>query len=103
MRLFGGEAQRVEKLRRQIGKVSKALLRIVERQGINGLHFDAADAARLHDTHFPLQLRFIDGWPEPPPSHHDPRIVGRILESASQLSQGWIGGASAHRDRYYRQ
>src|SRR5258708_6035781 len=79
-RLFPGESQRVQKLIGEIRRISKPVLGVVERQGIYGLHFKSADAAFLHEAHFTLELRFGNSGAEPPPAHHDSRVVRRIFE-----------------------
>src|SRR5437588_5088918 len=81
-RFLAGESQRVQKFIRDIRRVSKPVLGIVESHGIYGLHFKSADAAFLHEAHFALEFRLGNGRTEPPPAHHDPRVVRRVFEDA---------------------
>ena len=52
---------------------------------IGRLDFKAADAALLHDVHFAFEFRLGDRRPEPPPAHHDPRVVRRLIEAVLKL------------------
>ena len=77
--LLAGECERVEELAGEIRQVADAMRRIVQNQRIDRLHLEAADAALLHGEHLALQLRPGHRGAEPPPAHHDPRIVRGVL------------------------
>ena len=55
-------------------------------QRVHRLHLEPADAALLHRAHLALQLR-LHRRSEPPPAHHDPRVIGRTLEARPQVRQ----------------
>ena len=71
------------------GSVADPARGIVERDGIDRLHFDAADAARLHRLQLALELVVRDRRPEPPPPHHGCRVVRRrgegVLERGDRV------------------
>ena len=61
---------------------------IVEFQRIGRLNFDAADSGIPHELEFSLQLLFRHGGAEPPPTHHDPAIVRRVLKRLPEITYG---------------
>src|SRR5258707_6571889 len=72
-RFLAGESQRVQKFIREIRRVSKPVLGIVESHGIYGLHFKAPDTAFFHEAHFTLEFRLGNGGSRTPPTHPDLR------------------------------
>jgi hypothetical protein len=102
VRFGAGEAQGGEEVVREVRQVADAVGGVVELQGVNGLHLEAADAAFLHDAHLALELRCGDGRTEPPPADHDAGIVGGMLEIAAEVCEGgWCSGR--HPERCQRQ
>ena len=90
--LSDGEAEHVEKLVREIPNVVETGCGVVQRHGVNRLHFDAAHSAGLHGAHLALDLRLGDARSEPPPAHHDAGIVGRVFERPPEGFNIGIGG-----------
>src|SRR5262249_15896652 len=78
--LLTGEAQGLDELIREKRQDPDSLLRILQHQGIDGLHLKAPDAAFLHHAQLPLELRLGYRGSKPPPAHHDARVVGRVYE-----------------------
>ena len=70
----------------------KPVLRIVQRHGVNRLHLGAAHSAGLHGAQFALDFGLGDARSEPPPTHHDAGIVGRVFERPPESFNVRIGG-----------
>ena len=75
----------VQKFRRKELQIHQPGNRAVQRQRISWLHFKPAETALFHRLHLFQQLRLGDRRAEPPPAHHRPRIIGRLLEGFPQL------------------
>jgi len=60
---------------------------IIQSQGINRLHFETADSARLHQPHLALQFVRADRRPKPPPARHDLAVFRRVDERLPQTGE----------------
>jgi hypothetical protein len=89
-----GEVHGVKEFRRHVGKIPNAIVCIVEQERIDGLNFNAANTCAAHGFKLLLQLRLGDRWTKPPPAHHDPRIVRRVLKTMVQS----VDGILSHED-----
>src|ERR1019366_4410019 len=85
---FAGETEGLDETIGEIGQVADALLGIVKLEGIDGLDFDAADAAFLHGAQLAFEFVVGDGGAEPPPADHDARVGGRLFEGAAEIGDG---------------
>src|SRR5262249_40884610 len=85
LRFFRSKPQKVEEFVRKIGKVARAVLRIVQRQRIDGLNFDSTDATFFHGAQFAFEFLLCNRWSEPPPAHHDSRVIGWFLKLALEF------------------
>ena len=81
-RLGGRETDVVEEPVGEKRLCLESLIGIVEHDGVHRLDLEPADAAVLHEAHLALEAGPGHRRPEPPPAHHDPRIVGRREEQA---------------------
>src|SRR6185295_5638707 len=79
-RFLRSESQSINEPVREKRQGLDSLLRIVQHQRINRLYFKAADAAFFHRPHLTLEFSFVYRRSEPPPAHHDARVVGRTHE-----------------------
>ena len=101
-RLLCGEPQVVDVFVGEIALVVKAGCGIIQRLRIERGHLDASDAGRLHLLKLALQFRFGNRGAEPPPAHHDSRVVRRVGEGSLQrigrgLRAGTREGEQEHR------
>src|SRR5258707_7655842 len=78
-RFLASESQCVQKFIREIRRVSKPVLGIVESHGIYGLHFKSADAAFLHEAHFAPEFRLGNGGTPPTPAPQYSRVPRRCF------------------------
>ncbi len=79
LRLLRRELEQIEKLRRKERNVLEAGYLTVERQGIDRLDLEPADAAGLHRPDLARDFGLRDSRAKPPPPHHDSGIVrGRV-------------------------
>src|SRR4029079_8452053 len=89
-RLVGCRAQvlqeRIGEIRLRVDPVA------IERNRVDRLHFDAADASRLHHLELASKLLVGHRGAAPPPAHHDPAVVGRREECTPQRVQSrrWL-------------
>jgi hypothetical protein len=79
---------------------------IVEHERVDRLDLEAADAAVLHLADLACKAGLRDRRPEPPPPHHDPRLVWRRAEEALEvggpgprLAAGSEGGDAGGHER----
>ena len=86
-RLLRREPQHFQKLIRKVRQIPMAFRRIIRQQRINRLDLDAADAAFLHHAQLAFDLVLRNRRPEPPPTHHDPRVVRRPLKPAANIGK----------------
>ena len=87
------ESQHVQKFLRQIRVV------VLERQRIHRLHLEPSDARGFHLTHFALDFRFGLRWAEPPPAHHDARIIRRMRKRGAQIGHRRRGSRIRQREQ----
>jgi hypothetical protein len=87
-RFLGSEPQGVKEAVGEKRQGPDSLFRIIQHQRINRLHFKAADAAFFHQLHLALEFRLCHRRAEPPPAHHDPRVVRRIQKRPLQIIDG---------------
>ena len=78
------DSDHVEKVFRQIGLVPHAQLGIVQRQRIDWLDFEAAEAASLHRLDLTDDLFGLDGAAKPPPAGHGSAFGWRPDEAIRQ-------------------
>jgi len=89
-RLLGSESKRLNELVRQEREIPDASLGVIQRDRVHRLHLEAADAPCSHQSHLSFQFRLGHCRAEPPPAHHDPGVVRRLLERALKLF--YVGG-----------
>jgi hypothetical protein len=75
-----------QKIIGEIRPVANTFRRIIQRQRVDRLNLDAADAALFHRAELARQFRIFDSRPKPPPAHHDVRIVRWLEKTLPQRS-----------------
>ena len=60
--------------------IAEAGFRIIKREGVESGYLHASDSRGFHLFEFPPDFRLRNCRTEPPPTHHEAAVVGRVRE-----------------------